>query len=201
MKTRRQNLDGGSAGEIELADAIFGIETSAGHPAALRHLAARQAPRRHAQDPGPQRESRHRQEDVQAEGHRRRPSRLAPAAQFVGGAKAHGPVVRSHEFDLPKKVRAGAAHALSSKAKAGGLAGARTPPPWPTPKTAALRATSQARLKNALVIAGAEVDGELRWPRATSRVDVLPNAGPQRLRHPAPRHPGADQGDAIEGIA
>ena len=44
------------------------------------------------------------------------------AAQFVGGAKAHGPVVRSHAFDLPKKVRALALrHALSSKAKAGAL--------------------------------------------------------------------------------
>ena len=44
------------------------------------------------------------------------------AAQFVGGAKAHGPVVRSHEFDLPKKVRALALrHALSSKAKDGAL--------------------------------------------------------------------------------
>ena len=44
------------------------------------------------------------------------------AAQFVGGAKAHGPVVRSHAFDLPKKVRALALrHALSSKAQAGNL--------------------------------------------------------------------------------
>ena len=45
-------------------------------------------------------------------------SRRAP--QFVGGGKAHGPVVRSHGIDLPKKVRAlGLRHALSSKAKAG----------------------------------------------------------------------------------
>jgi len=33
-----------------------------------------------------------------------------------------GPVTHSHEFDLPKKVRAlGLRHALSSKAKSGGL--------------------------------------------------------------------------------
>ena len=30
----------------------------------------------------------------------------ARAPQFRGGGKAHGPVVRSHEHDLPKKVRA-----------------------------------------------------------------------------------------------
>ena len=43
----------------------------------------------------------------------------ARAPQFRGGGKAHGPVVRSHEHDLPKKVRAlGLKHALSAKAKA-----------------------------------------------------------------------------------
>src|SRR5690349_22482414 len=42
----------------------------------------------------------------------------ARAPQFRGGGKAHGPVVRSHEHDLPKKVRAlGLKHALSAKAK------------------------------------------------------------------------------------
>ncbi len=30
----------------------------------------------------------------------------ARAPQFRGGGKAHGPVVRSHAHDLPKKVRA-----------------------------------------------------------------------------------------------
>ena len=60
------------------------------------------------------------------------------AAQFVGGAKAHGPVVRSHAFDLPKKVRALALrHALSSKAKAGTLVvlddGRRWTSPRPPP--------------------------------------------------------------------
>jgi len=43
-------------------------------------------------------------------------ARSAPL--FVGGGKAMAPVVRSHEFDLPKKVRAaGLRHALSAKAR------------------------------------------------------------------------------------
>ncbi|WP_407818447.1 50S ribosomal protein L4, partial [Staphylococcus aureus] len=43
----------------------------------------------------------------------------ARAPQFRGGGKAHGPVVRSHAHDLPKKVRALALrHALSAKLKA-----------------------------------------------------------------------------------
>lgn len=53
-------------------------------------------------------------------GQARHGARSAPL--FVGGAKAMGPVQHSHEFDLPKKVRAlGLRHALSSKAKAGAI--------------------------------------------------------------------------------
>jgi large subunit ribosomal protein L4 len=53
-------------------------------------------------------------------GQARHGARSAPL--FVGGAKAMGPVNHSHEFDLPKKVKAlGLKHALSSKAKAGSI--------------------------------------------------------------------------------
>ncbi|WP_205838032.1 50S ribosomal protein L4, partial [Lactobacillus crispatus] len=46
----------------------------------------------------------------------------ARVPQCRGGGRAFGPVVRSHAFDLPKKVRALALkHALSAKAKDGGL--------------------------------------------------------------------------------
>ena len=53
-------------------------------------------------------------------GQARHGARSAPL--FVGGAKAMGPVQHSHEFSLPKKVRAlGLRHALSTKAKAGAI--------------------------------------------------------------------------------
>jgi large subunit ribosomal protein L4 len=43
----------------------------------------------------------------------------ARVPQFRGGGRAFGPQVRSHEHDLPKKVRALALrHALSTKARA-----------------------------------------------------------------------------------
>ena len=46
----------------------------------------------------------------------------ARVPQFRGGGRAMGPVIRSHEHDLPKKVRALALrHALSAKVRAGGL--------------------------------------------------------------------------------
>jgi large subunit ribosomal protein L4 len=101
------------------------------------------------------------------------------AAQFVGGAKAHGPVVRSHAFDLPKKVRALALrHALSSKAKTGALI-VLDSAQVAEPKTAALRASfEKIGVTNALVIAGVEVDANLKLAaRNIPNVDVLPNAG------------------------
>ena len=61
MKLDVIKLDGGKGGSIELPDDIFGIEEiRAGHPAARRHLAAGQAPRRHPQDQDPQRGRPHR---------------------------------------------------------------------------------------------------------------------------------------------
>ena len=91
-----------------------------------------------------------------------------------------GPVVRSHEFGLPKKVRALALrHALSSKAKAGTLlildsfeveAGAKT--------KAFAQMLEGAGVKNALVIAGPEVNEAARLAaRNIKGLDVLPNAG------------------------
>ena len=105
--------------------------------------------------------------------------RARRAAQFVGGAKAHGPVVRSHAIDLPKKVRAlGLKHALSSKAKAGTLV-VMEALALDSSKTSVLKASfDKMGLTNALVIAGPEVDGNLKLAaRNIPGVDVLPNAG------------------------
>ena len=100
-------------------------------------------------------------------------------ALVVGGAKAHGPVVRSHEIDLPKKVRRLALkHALSSKARSGDLI-VLDAASVDSPKTAALleRFTGLG-WSNALIIAGAEVDANLKLAaRNIPQVDVLPNAG------------------------
>ncbi len=101
------------------------------------------------------------------------------AAQFVGGAKAHGPVVRSHAFDLPKKLRTMALrHALSSKAKSGSLVileDARLD----EAKTAGLKGRFEVLgLTNALIIAGPEVDTNFKLAaRNIPNVDVLPDAG------------------------
>ena len=90
-----------------------------------------------------------------------------------------GPINRSHEKDLPKKVRAmGLKHALSSKAKAGTLVVMDTFA-LESAKTAGLKASlAKMGLANALVIAGPEVDGNLKLAaRNIPYFDVLPSAG------------------------
>ena len=180
MKLDVIKLDGGKGGSIELADDIFGIEEiradilqrcvtwqlakrrSGNHKIQVRNEVSRTSKKMYKQ---------------KGTGGARHGSRRA--AQFVGGAKAHGPVVRSHAFDLPKKFRALALrHALSSKAKAGSLV-VLDAAVAADPKTAALRSQFEALgLKNVLIIAGAEVDNNFALAaRNIPNVDVLPNAG------------------------
>jgi large subunit ribosomal protein L4 len=180
MKLDVIKLDGGKGGSIELPDDIFGIEEiradilqrmvtwqlakrrSGNHKIQVRNEVSRTGKKMYKQ---------------KGTGGARHGSRRA--AQFVGGAKAHGPVVRSHAFDLPKKVRSLALrHALSSKAKDGSLIVVDTVAVKDA-KTAALREQlGKIGVTNALVIAGVEVDNNFKLAaRNIPNVDVLPNAG------------------------
>ncbi|HEX6866680.1 MAG TPA: 50S ribosomal protein L4 [Caulobacteraceae bacterium] len=180
MKLDVIKLDGGKGGSIELPDDIFGIEDIRGdilQRVVTWQLAKRRAGTHKIQVRNEVSRTGKKMYKQKGTGGARHGSRRA--AQFVGGAKAHGPVVRSHAFDLPKKIRSLALkHALSSKAKAGTLVvlDAAT---LKEPKTAALRGQfAGIGLKNALIIAGAEVDANFALAaRNIPNVDVLPNAG------------------------
>jgi large subunit ribosomal protein L4 len=180
MKLDVIKLDGGKGGSIELADDIFGIEEIRGdilQRVVTWQLAKRRAGTHKIQVRNEVSRTSKKMYKQKGTGGARHGSRRA--AQFVGGAKAHGPVVRSHAFDLPKKIRALALrHALSSKAKAGSLV-VLDSAVLTEPKTAALRATfANIGLKNALIIAGPEVDANFKLAaRNIPNIDVLPNAG------------------------
>jgi large subunit ribosomal protein L4 len=180
MKLDVIKLDGGKGGSIELPDDIFGIEEIRGdiqQRCVTWQLAKRRAGTHKIQVRNEVSRTGKKMYKQKGTGGARHGSRRA--AQFVGGAKAHGPVVRSHAFDLPKKFRALALkHALSSKAKTGSIVVLDTAT-LKEPKTAALRAQfAGIGLKNALVIAGAEVDANFGLAaRNIPNVDVLPNAG------------------------
>jgi large subunit ribosomal protein L4 len=103
----------------------------------------------------------------------------ARVPQFRGGGRAFGPVVRSHEIGLPKKVRALALkHALSAKAKDGGII-VVDKATIEGGKTKALAANfEKLGLKNVLIIDGAAVDtGFAHAARNIPNVDVLPVQG------------------------
>ena len=180
MKLDVIKLDGGKGGSIELADDIFGIEEIRGdilQRVVTWQLAKRRSGNHKIQVRNEVSRTSKKMYKQKGTGGARHGSRRA--AQFVGGAKAHGPVVRSHAFDLPKKVRALALrHALSSKAKDGSLI-VLDSVSLTDPKTAALREQlGKIGVTHALVIAGAEVDNNFKLAaRNIPNVDVLPNAG------------------------
>ena len=180
MKLDVIKLDGAKAGSVDLDDAIFGIDEIRGdilQRVVRWQLAKRRSGNHKIQVRNEGSRTGKKMYKQKGTGGARHGSRRA--AQFVGGAKAHGPVVRSHAFDLPKKVRALALrHALSSKAKAGSLV-VLDAAELNEPKTAALRANfDKIGLKNALIIAGPEVDANFKLAaRNIPNVDVLPNAG------------------------
>src|SRR5215469_4749963 len=160
MKVDVIKLDGKKSGSVDLPDDIFGIDEIRAdilQRCVTWQLAKRRAGTHKIQVRNEVSYTGKKMYRQKGTGGARHGSRRA--AQFVGGAKAHGPVVRSHAIGLPKKIRALALrHALSSKAKAGAVLVLESAA-LETPKTAALRAHfAKIGVKNALVIAGPEVD-------------------------------------------
>jgi len=173
------SYDGQDAGSIELADEIFGLEPR--QDLIFRMIRWQLAKRRagtHAvknrADIARTGKKLHKQKGT---GGARHGSRRAP--QFIGGGRAFGPVVRSHEHELPKKVRVLALkHALSAKAKDGSII------VWESaalsePKTKLLKAGfDKTGLCSALIIDGAEPQANFALAaRNLPRIDVLPVQG------------------------
>jgi large subunit ribosomal protein L4 len=180
MKLSVIQLDGKAAGDVELSDEVFGISDIRGDLLARMvnyQLAKRRAGTHKVQTRNENSRTGKKMYKQKGTGGARHGSRRAP--QFVGGSRAFGPVVRSHAFDLPKKVRALALrHALSSKVKAGELVvvDALT---VADAKTATLRKTfGDLGWTKALIIAGPEVETNFGLAaRNIPHIDVLPNAG------------------------
>ena len=122
MKAKVLNLDNKAAGDVELNDAIYGLEPRADliQRVVVWQLAKRRSGQHKTLTRAEINRTKHKLGKQKGGGVARHGARSAPL--YVGGAKAMGPVVHSHEFDLPKKVKAlGLRHALSSKAKAGSI--------------------------------------------------------------------------------
>jgi large subunit ribosomal protein L4 len=179
MELNVTTLEGKAAGSVKLSDEIFGLEPRIDiiQRCVNWQLAKRQAGTHKTKGRAEIWRTGKKMYKQKGTGGARHGSARVP--QFRGGGRAFGPVVRSHAFDLPKKVRALALrHALSAKAKDGGLividSAALT-----EGKTKVLTGhLSGLGLTNALIIDGAEVNtGFAAAARNIPNIDVLPIQG------------------------
>ena len=179
MKLDITTFDGGQGGSVELDEAIFGLEPRADLLARCVRwqLAKRQAGTHATKGRSDINRTTKKLYKQKGTGNARHGAASAP--QFRGGGRAFGPVVRSHELDLPKKVRVLALkHALSSKAKDASLI-VIDDVKLAEPKTKGLlERFGKLGLANALIIGGAEIEVNFqRAARSIPNVDVLPVQG------------------------
>jgi large subunit ribosomal protein L4 len=179
MDIKITTLAGKEAGKVELSEGIFGLDPREDilQRVVRWQLAKRQQGTHKAQTRAEVARTGAKMYKQKGTGRARHHSARAP--QFRGGGKAHGPVVRSHEHDLPKKVRAlGLKHALSAKAKASNLI-VIDDLKLTEAKTKALVASfATLGLTNALLIGGAELDQNFKLAATNiPNIDVLPIQG------------------------
>ena len=178
MKLTVRNLDNQEVGDIELAEEVFGLPVRGDILARVVNwqLAKRRAGTHKTKGISDISGTTKKPYKQKGTGRARQGSVRSP--QFRGGAVIFGPVVRSHEFDLQKKVRRlGLKTALSAKQAEGKLVvvdEARLD----EAKTKALRARFDALgWASVLIIDGALDEGFARAARNLPKVDVLPQQG------------------------
>jgi large subunit ribosomal protein L4 len=136
--------DGNATGEVELADAVFGMtpHTAVLHEAVVWQLAGRHRGTHSTLTRGMVSRSTRKLYRQKGTGRARHGARGAPV--FVGGGIVFGPRPRSYRYTLPKKVRRLALRsALSARAAEGRIA-VLDRLDLPSPKTRVLAAALQA---------------------------------------------------------
>src|SRR6478752_503330 len=123
MKIKVLTLDGGkSAGDVELNEAVFGIEPRADilHRVVTWQLEKRRAPASATRERSEVARTGKKFGRQKGGGTARHGDRRAPI--FIGGGKAHGQRARTFGHSLNKKIRTlGLKMALSAKAKTGAI--------------------------------------------------------------------------------
>ncbi len=178
MKAPVITLANEAVGEIELPDSVFGAEPRPDIMARVVHwqLAKRRAGTHKTKGLGEVSGTTKKPWRQKGTGRARQGSLRSP--QFRKGGVVHGPVVRDHGYDLPKKVRRlGLISALSQKLREGKL--------FVLDRAVADGKTADVRRRiaalgwrSALVVDGAAIDeGFRRAVRNIPGLDVLPTIG------------------------
>jgi large subunit ribosomal protein L4 len=178
MKVSVKTLDNKAAGDVTLADAVFGIEPRADIMARVVNwqLAKRRAGTHKVQIRSEIARTGAKLFRQKGTGNARHGA--ASSNIFRGGGVVHGPVVRDHGHSLQKKVRAlGLKSALSAKARDGKLMVIDSLKS--DGKTASLKGKlAKMGLENALIIGGQTLDEKFqRAANNIPHIDVLPQAG------------------------
>jgi large subunit ribosomal protein L4 len=179
MELKVTTLDGKSAGSVTVPDAIFGLEP---RPDILQRCVTWQLAKRRAGTHAVKNRA-----DINRTGKKLHAQKGTGGARhgsqranlFRGGGRSFGPTPRSHEIGLPKKVRALALkHALSAKAKDGGIIVIDTASVADAKTKTLSERFGKLEIVNALIIDGAEVDANFRLAaRNIPGIDVLPIQG------------------------
>ena len=176
MQIDIKTLDGGAAGSAELPESLFGAQVRPDIIARVMHwqLMKRRAGTHRTKGMGEVSGTTKKPYKQKGTGNARQGSLRSP--QFRTGGRVHGPVVRDHGFDLPKKVRRlGLISALSMKQSEGklvvvdGVSGTKT-------KDLAAKLKGLG-WKSALVVDHTVDDGFLKASRNIIGIDVLPTVG------------------------
>ena len=170
-------LSNTAAGDIDLPDAVFGVEPRADIMARVVHwqLAKRRAGTHKVKGMGEVSGTTKKPYRQKGTGNARQGSLRAP--QFRTGGIVHGPVVRDHGYSLNKKVRRlGLISALSQKAKDGKLVivdlgdtGSKT--------GEMAKAVRSLGWKSALIVDAAVDEGMGRAVRNLPNVQMMPTVG------------------------
>jgi large subunit ribosomal protein L4 len=179
MELKITTLDGEEKGSVNLSDTIFGLEPRQDliQRYVVWQLAKRRAGTHKVKGRAEIWRTGKKMYKQKGTGGARHGSQRANL--FRGGGRSFGPVVRSHAIELPKKVRVLALkHALSAKAKDGGIILIEDAKLAET-KTKLLKGHfEKLGLANALIIDGAEIDNGFRLAtRNIPNIDVLPIQG------------------------
>jgi large subunit ribosomal protein L4 len=179
MELKIMSLDGKATGSVELPDSIFGLEPRSDilHRCVIWQRAKRQRGTHDVKNRAEINRTGKKMYRQKGTGS----ARHGPAKVnlFRGGGRSFGPTPRSHAIDLPKKVRALALkHALSAKAKDGGII-VLDKASVKDGKTKALQKNfAKLGLTSALIIDGAEVEANFALAaRNIPNIDVLPVQG------------------------
>ena len=179
MQVNIINFDGKAVGKIDLNDGIFGVEPRADilHRVVTYQRAKARAGTHKVQTVSDVTGSSRKMIKQKKTGNARQGEKYN--VHMRGGGVVHGPVVRSHAIDLPKKIRSlGLKMALSSKVKDGSLVIIDSEKLKDAKTGIFAKQLKKLEIKSALFVGATELDNNFKKSIANIiNIDVLPTIG------------------------